>query len=330
MFRYNHLNRTEVEHFEAPYNKNLVEVCLQDVSVNPVGDPCWTPVPCVMPARYCEFAERIRNLKVYEDDVWIVTFPKAGTTWTQEMVWLIDHDLDYCTAREVKLFERSVFLELNAIFNDLQLPDTISQVEQMTRPRHIKSHLPITLLPKQLWTARPKIVYTARNPRDVAASFMHHYRHLHGFRGSQEDFLDGFVADKLCWCPLVKHALEFWRVSESRPDHVLFLHFEDMKRDMPKVLRKVCDFFGKSLSEEQVEELKKHLSFEVMKENTSANQQLLVTRMTKAMGNDTEEFIFMRKGIVGSHNDKLPEKYITKLEKTVKDQLLGTTFSYRE
>ena len=28
-------------------------------------------------------------------DVWVVTPPKCGTTWTQEMVWLIANDLDY-------------------------------------------------------------------------------------------------------------------------------------------------------------------------------------------------------------------------------------------
>ena len=28
-------------------------------------------------------------------DVWVVTPPKCGTTWTQEMVWLLANDLDY-------------------------------------------------------------------------------------------------------------------------------------------------------------------------------------------------------------------------------------------
>ena len=27
--------------------------------------------------------DRLKNLKVYPDDIWIVTPPKSGTTWTQ-------------------------------------------------------------------------------------------------------------------------------------------------------------------------------------------------------------------------------------------------------
>lgn len=111
MFRYNLLDHNEVKRFETPYNENFMEVHLEDTSVNPSGNQCWQPVHCIMPSKYRLHADRIRNLPVYEDDVWIVTFPKAGTTWTQEMVWLIDHDLDYNTASSVNLTERSVFLE---------------------------------------------------------------------------------------------------------------------------------------------------------------------------------------------------------------------------
>lgn len=111
MFRYNYLNHDEVKRFETPYSENFMEVHLEDTSVNPTGNSSWKPIHCIMPSKYRLYADRIRNLTVYEDDVWVVTFPKAGTTWTQEMVWLIDRDLDYHTASTVNLNERSVFLE---------------------------------------------------------------------------------------------------------------------------------------------------------------------------------------------------------------------------
>lgn len=67
---------------------------------------------CVMIMKYMDlFAERIKNMKVYEDDVWVVTFPKCGTTWTQEMIWLVNNDLDYKTAYDVNLNDRFPFLE---------------------------------------------------------------------------------------------------------------------------------------------------------------------------------------------------------------------------
>lgn len=327
MFRYNSLNPDEVKRFETPYNVDFTEVHLTDTTINSSGDPSWKPVHCIMPAKYRQFANRIRNLTVYEDDVWVVTFLKSGTTWTQEMVWLIDHDLDYNTASAVNLTERSVFLEVVSFITNMDVTDTISHVEQLPRPRHIKSHLPLALLPKQLWTVKPKIIYTARNPKDVTTSLMHHYKHLHGFKGSKQDFLDGILADQIIYCPMVKHATEFWAVSHR--DHVLFLHYEDMKKNLGKVLLQVCDFFRKTFTPTQLAKLEQHLSFDSMKENNSANNQTLVTKMEDAM-NVSSDFKFMRKGQVGGYKDELPAEFISKLDELVRDQLRGTGFAYKE
>lgn len=67
---------------------------------------------CVMIQKYMDqFAERVKKMKVYDDDVWVVTFPKCGTTWTQEMVWMVNNDLDYEKALKVNLNDRFPFLE---------------------------------------------------------------------------------------------------------------------------------------------------------------------------------------------------------------------------
>lgn len=327
MFRYNYLNHDEVKRFETPYSENFMEVHLEDTSVNPTGNSSWKPIHCIMPSKYRLYADRIRNLTVYEDDVWVVTFPKAGTTWTQEMVWLIDRDLDYHTASTVNLNERSVFLEVCAFISNIEKPDTIGKVERLPRPRHIKSHLPLALLPKQLWTVKPNIIYTARNPKDVTTSFMHHYRHLQGFNGSQKDFLDGILADKIMYCPQIKHATEFWALSHR--DHILILHYEDMKRNLPEVIQKVCHFFGKSYTKEQLRDLEKHLMFDTMKANNAANNVALVAEVQSGMGISTD-FKFMRKGQIGAYKEELPEEFIVKLDEFIRYQLLGTEFKYRE
>jgi hypothetical protein len=40
-----------------------------------------------------------------------------------------------------------------------KVQDTIQQVEMLQSPRCIKSHLPLQLLPEQLWTVKPKAKY---------------------------------------------------------------------------------------------------------------------------------------------------------------------------
>lgn len=67
---------------------------------------------CIMPQHFVDnYLERIKNMEIFEDDVWVVTFPKCGTTWTQEMSWMIGHNLDYKTSLETKLDERFPFIE---------------------------------------------------------------------------------------------------------------------------------------------------------------------------------------------------------------------------
>ena len=35
--------------------------------------------------------EKIKEFQIYEDDIWIITTAKSGTTWMQELAWLIMH-----------------------------------------------------------------------------------------------------------------------------------------------------------------------------------------------------------------------------------------------
>lgn len=53
----------------------------------------------------------IKKMDVYDDDIWVMSYPKCGTTWTQEMVWLLNHNLDYEAAAAQNLIYRFPFLE---------------------------------------------------------------------------------------------------------------------------------------------------------------------------------------------------------------------------
>lgn len=53
--------------------------------------------------------------------------------------------------------------------------------------RIIKTHLPFSLLPPNLLTSGCKVIYVARNPKDVAVSF-YHLNRLFRTQGFQGDF----------------------------------------------------------------------------------------------------------------------------------------------
>lgn len=66
---------------------------------------------CVMNDGFGKYADCIRHFQVRDDDVWIISYPKCGITWTQEMVWQLCNNLDFKTSYEVDLSERSPYLE---------------------------------------------------------------------------------------------------------------------------------------------------------------------------------------------------------------------------
>nr|CAD7398208.1 unnamed protein product [Timema poppensis] len=80
---------------------------------------------------------------------------RPGTTWTQEMVWCINNGLNFNEAKTTSLQKRVPYLELNAVSK--QSPDVFECIDQIKSPRLIKTHLPIELLPKEVWTKKPKV-----------------------------------------------------------------------------------------------------------------------------------------------------------------------------
>ena len=82
----------------------------------------------------------------------MVTFPKSGTSWTQELVWCMVHGLDHELVN-TNIRTRSPFLEIvvptddswQEVFNP-----TIELADKMPGRRVIKSHLPLEFLPPDL------------------------------------------------------------------------------------------------------------------------------------------------------------------------------------
>lgn len=69
------------------------------------------PKKYLFPATFRKHAEHFYNFQARPNDVWIATFPRSGTTWTQELVWMIANNLNYDGAQSELLTKRSPFFE---------------------------------------------------------------------------------------------------------------------------------------------------------------------------------------------------------------------------
>lgn len=268
-----------------------------------------------------QFLDRIRKFEVKDDDIWICTFPKCGTTWTQEMVWCLKNNLDFETSKEIDLDERSIFMDYIAIIDSgssANFLDTIKQAAELPSPRIIKTHLPFTLLPDQIRTRQkmPKLIHVSRNSRDVCVSHYHHWKILKGFNGSfdlwSKLFLEGYGG---YYSPFWEHIASY---RFSNYNNIQFLTYEDMKMNLKKNIGSLCNFLGlPDLDEMSLSRLEDHLSFKNFKETPSLNKQKLV-KLCDDIGysNKDEGAVFVRKGIVGDwvnyFSDDMAEKFVEK------------------
>ncbi|XP_069942572.1 luciferin sulfotransferase [Cherax quadricarinatus] len=65
---------------------------LQDLSIHFSGFVKVGPERVIMSSFYTDWYSKYDNFPVYQDDIWVVTYPKSGTTWAQELVWCLIKD----------------------------------------------------------------------------------------------------------------------------------------------------------------------------------------------------------------------------------------------
>ncbi|EFX63192.1 hypothetical protein DAPPUDRAFT_268909 [Daphnia pulex] len=228
------------------------------------------------------------DFQIRKDDAWVVTFPKCGTTWTQEMVWMLINDCDAELAKQTPLTVRAPFLE-------------VSRVESMesSPPEMFEFMPPVSSIagvgnsPESSYTL---VVYVARNPKDVIVSFYHHHKlmKMQGCDGNLENFADYFMKDQVIFCPYFPHILDAW-TKRSHPN-MLFIFYEDMKKDLRGEVEKVAKFLGKPLTEEKMFKLLEHLKFDNISKNESVNFEI-----GKKIGFMNQDGAFIRKGDWKNH-----------------------------
>lgn len=83
-------------------DRKLSKFYLECTPITPLGTD-YKVNYCVLPEKYVEIHDQIKNFSVRPDDLWLCGSGKSGTTWAQEMVWLINNKLDYETAKAKNL-----------------------------------------------------------------------------------------------------------------------------------------------------------------------------------------------------------------------------------
>lgn len=272
--------------------------------------------------------EAMKTFEVRDDDIFIVTYPKSGTHWLMEIVYLM------LANGEMDKINRCMMeqgLEFTMCAGPSEVPKTKPGYEHMNEwpsPRVMVSHLCEKFLPPQIWEKKAKLIYVMRNPKDVVCS-MHSFMYalMPDEQRDWNNFVKFFTSTEMTGGDWFTHVKDYWTKHRGK-DNFLFVKFEEVKKDHRKLVKMVADFLGKSdMSDEMIEKITSMTTIDAMRETYDRLEEEPGGNMrTKAFG----MLPFLNKGHVGGWKDKLTEEqnkiFAEKLEETFKDT--GLTFDF--
>ena len=260
-------------------------------------------IPGMSAANTSELKEKVI---IRPDDVFIVTYPKCGTTWMQQIVKLISNN----------------GVE-NGIDSDVLIPwidmMSLEEVESMSSPRFFKSHHPYHLMAGggDPANTKAKYIYVMRNPKDVAVSMLAFLKKIFPpqIPLTWESHFENFAEGKIPSGSFHDHFLGWWSHKDSA--NIFIVTYEQMKRDLPSAIKSVSTFLGYNLTDEVIGKIAEQTTFDNMKKNPIANNQ----HMDKWTLGEGE---FMRKGIIGDWKNVFSEEQSARIDAIVADKLGGT------
>ncbi len=253
------------------------------------------------------------SLPLDPSDVWIATYPKAGTTWTQNIVKLIRSKGE---KDGVQLMKSVPWAEANSEQSLFKV-----NLSTLPKPRAFKSHMPYELMPCGKPNTTPcKYIYVARNPKDVAVSFFFHYIRIAIMKDATtldwDLFFRNFIYGNVDFGDFFDHVLSWW--PHRNDDNVLFLMFEDMKKDPRTAITRIATFIGADISDEVIDKVVAETSFDSMKKDETANYS--ASNFVAKPGSTA----FMRKGEVGDWRNHLTPEQSAEIDQLCQEKLKDT------
>ena len=231
-----------------------------------------------------ETSSVLQKMTLRPNDVVLASWPKSGTHWVYRAIRLLTMGAAFpdspMTLAEMLPPTRPPEPLDKAPWNPTGL-DSFEDLlgREPENARIIVSHAPPNMLPPLLGSPTGKLVYVARDPKDVVTS-------NYFFMGTPKDGWDGSMNRFLASAEETPNAFGGWfehvksfeaLIHELGPTRACLIEYEGMHDDMKGCLTRLAKLLGpdsEKILEEQGDEIMKALGFDVMKAE-GASQHIL-------------------------------------------------------
>ena len=246
-----------------------------------------------------------------DGDVIVDTYPRSGTTWTEQMMHLLVNKGEQGNQR---LTDAVPWLETLP-----QRPNGMSEFLKTLRGRRLfTSHLPRPLMPP-LDHANARIVYVARNPKDVAISTYFHDQSKAGYEGTWEEHFQLFLHGQVGYGSYFDHVLPWWQASQ-RDRNILFLKYEEMKNDHPGSVARIASFMDIQADSQLIDTVVQLSSFQSMSSNQNTNFNWIPQKADKPK--------HFRKGDIGDWRNHFSAEQSRQMDDLVMQKMKGTGLQF--
>lgn len=226
--------------------------------------------------------DALKDFRVGDRDTFVVAYPKSGTTWMEQIVHLLANNGEQ---GDKVLSEAVPWLEGAATrYGGLE-----NLIKTPRDRRYFHTHLPLSLMP-MFGETKAKYIYVARNPKDNAVSYYYHALSKMGYEGNWSEFITLYRQGKVAYGSIFDHVFEWWKATQHS-DNVMFVKYEDMKKNLAQVVTDVASFIDIPLTSDLLDTVVAASDFSAMAMNPKANLDWVPQREGIPK--------HMRKGIVG-------------------------------
>ncbi|XP_073125819.1 cytosolic sulfotransferase 15-like [Henckelia pumila] len=261
-----------------------------------------------------------KYFKARNTDIILATLPKAGTTWLKALTFSIVNRFRCPDLDESPLLTSNPHVLVPFLESMYQDTHENTSLDHIPDPRIFSTHMHYKSLPRSITESKCRIIHICRNPLDQFISLWH-FRNMVAAAPpvSLDEFLGTYCEGIHVHGPFWEHILEYWNAHLKDPQNVLFLKYEDLKKDIHYNVKRIAEFIGFpfTLEEEKaglVGEITNLCSFDKLK-------GLEVNKVgVNSLHSQFKNRYYFRKGEIGDSANYLSPFMVESIEKVVEEK----------